>query len=497
MVRTAERTMFKVNLQLAQTPDESTRHLLPPHSDTTPFPSTYNGVNPSFGREMRALFHFGPDYVPLNHGAFGTYPRALLEYRMKLLRAWEERECLFAVYDYPRLLRDSRAAVAPLLGAAVDDVVLVPNATTGFDTILRNLTFAPGDVILYPATIYPSCRNTILSLQETTPVRGHEIPLTYPLSDAALVALVRTALTTLTASGHRVRAAVFDTIASRPGVRVPWERLVALCRTHSPTTLTIIDAAHGLGHLDLSHAAAPSGPDPDFLVANCHKWLFTPRPAAVLYVPRRNHHLLTTALPSAHGYLPPATRAAVPDETYFQRLFAQGATADGTPYLTVPAALRFRALLCGGEERVRDYCAALARAGGDYVARRLGTEVMENEEGTLREGVAFANVRMPIRVAPRGFGRGMIPLVHGDEGETTRGVVVEGEVPEVLEWWGRVAGEEYGTFFQTYFYGGRVWVRLSAQVYLERGDFVWAAEVLREMCERVKDGEWREGMDGY
>ncbi|KAK1831528.1 pyridoxal phosphate-dependent transferase [Podospora conica] len=490
--------MFKINLQLSQTPDESTRHLLPPHSDKTPFPSTYNGVNPSFGREMRALFNFGPDYVPLNHGSFGTYPRALLEYRMKLLRDWEERECIFTVYDYPRLLRDSRAAVAPLLGAAVDDVVLVPNATTGFNTILRNLAFAPGDVILYPETIYASCRNTVLSLQETTPVRGHEIPLTYPLSDDDLVALVRAALATLAASGHRVRAAIFDTIASCPGVRVPWERLVALCRAESPATLTIIDAAHGIGHLDLSHVGGAV--QPDFLVTNCHKWLFAPRPAAVLYVPRRNQALLTTALPTSHGYLPPPARGAIPAQTYFESLFTQGATADGTPYLTVPAALRFRALLCGGEERVRDYCAALARAGGDYVAGRLGTEVMENDEGTLREGVAFANVRMPIHVAPRGFGRGMIPLVHGD-GETTRGVVVEEEVEAVLEWWRRVAADEYGTFFQTYFYGGRVWVRLSAQVYLERGDFVWAAEVLKEMCERVKDGEWRrgyeEGVGGY
>jgi len=40
-----------------------------------------------------------------------------------------------------KMLEESRAAVAPFLGVATDDVVFVPNATTGVNTVLRNLIY--------------------------------------------------------------------------------------------------------------------------------------------------------------------------------------------------------------------------------------------------------------------------------------------------------------------------------------------------------------------
>jgi hypothetical protein len=50
--------------------------------------------------------------------------------------------------------------------------------------------------------------------------------------------------------------------------------------------------------------------------------------------------------------------------------------------------------------------------------------------------------------------------------------------------------DEYDTFMGFNFYAGAWWVRLSGQVYLTKEDFQWGTDVLKEVCERVKKGDW-------
>lgn len=63
------------------------------------------------------------------------------------VRAWhhEERErltkCIVGYYLYRGLLAD-------FIGAKEDEVVLVPNATHGLNTVLRNFEWREGDILL-------------------------------------------------------------------------------------------------------------------------------------------------------------------------------------------------------------------------------------------------------------------------------------------------------------------------------------------------------------
>jgi selenocysteine lyase/cysteine desulfurase len=66
-------------------------------------------------------------------------------------------------------------------------------------------------------------------------------------------------------AGGKVKVAVFDTVVSMPGVRVPYERLVKACKEAG--VLSIVDGAHGIGHLELDLEEL----DADFFVSNCHK----------------------------------------------------------------------------------------------------------------------------------------------------------------------------------------------------------------------------------
>lgn len=199
-----------------------------------------------FGAEMRKQhFTFADGYHPLNHGSFGAFPKVVQEYQRQLQSESEARPDTFLRYTYPVLLEASRSAVAPLLGADPGEVVLIPNATTGLNTVLRNLHFEEGDVIFYFNTIYGGCNNTIQSLSETTPVSSHKIDITYPIEDEEILRRFKTAVQDLKAQGKRPRLAMFDTVLTFLGALFPWEALVAACKELD--IMSFIDGAHGVG----------------------------------------------------------------------------------------------------------------------------------------------------------------------------------------------------------------------------------------------------------
>lgn len=109
------------------------------------------------------------------------------------------------------------------------------------NAVLRSIasTLEQGDKLMYfSTTVYPACAS---SLQQIIDMNAHldvslvDVPLRYPMSHDDVVATVRSTLEreqarSKEAGNGRVRLALFDAISSMPGVVVPWERLVTLCR---------------------------------------------------------------------------------------------------------------------------------------------------------------------------------------------------------------------------------------------------------------------------
>lgn len=220
----------------------------------------------AFGRPMRDKhFLFAPTYTPLNHASFGTYPRSVQKRLHEVQALAEARPDAFVRYQYPAMLDESRAAMADYLGVPVEEVVFVSNATTAINVVLRSLRFERGDVILHLSTVYGSVEKTIEYLRETTEVDHVNVEVQYPIDDEVLVAQFQQAVREAKSDGKVVRIASFDTISSMPGVRVPWERLVEVCRAEG--VLSIIDGAHGIGQVTLGLSKV----QPDFFTSNCHK----------------------------------------------------------------------------------------------------------------------------------------------------------------------------------------------------------------------------------
>ncbi|KAI5839188.1 pyridoxal phosphate-dependent transferase [Morchella snyderi] len=423
---------------------------------------------------MRKYFYFEKDWININHGAFGTYPRPVGRALQAFQVASETRPDEFIRTAYPALLDRSRALLANYLNVPLPELVFVPNTTTGINTVLRSLVFKPGDSIAYFDFIYNACKNSVVYIEETTPAVGIKVPIKFPASDDVIVDTFRAAIKKEQESGGVVKVAIFDTVVSIPGLRLPFERLVGVCKELG--VLSLIDGAHGVGHLRLDLGKL----DADFFVSNCHKWLYVPRGCAVFHVPLRNQHLIRSTLPTSHGYLPPtqATRTysvlhANPANSDFVTMFEFVGTVDTSPVLCIPAALRFREVVCGGEDRIMAYAQDIGHRGAQLIAQRLGTEVMERD----RESCLW-NVRLPLVISGARAAR---------EGEA---VVEEGAVARVGEWAMRVFNGEFNTAIPLLVHDGECWARVSGQVYLEMSDFEVVAGVLENVCKRIAEREY-------
>ncbi|KAH7171310.1 pyridoxal phosphate-dependent transferase [Dactylonectria macrodidyma] len=436
-----------------------------------------------FGDALKKEFLFDPEWRNLNHGSFGTYPKAIQTKLRAYQDASEARPDVFIRYDYPELLDEAQSAVAKLLNAPEHTCVFVPNATAGVNTVFRNLVWNPDgkDVILSFSTVYEACGKVADFLVDyyTGQIATKEVELTYPIDDKDILQRFRDTVKQLEAEGKRARVCIFDVVSSRPGVVFPWEAMVKACKELG--VISMVDGAQGIGMVKLDLSAA----DPDFFVSNCHKWLFSPRGSAVFYVPARNQHLLPTTLATSHGYVSKAAGARnVPlppsGRTPFVTNFHFVGTLDNSPYLCIKDAIEWRRKVLGGEEAILEYLWDLNKKGIELVADALGTEYMENSTGTMRN-CSMSNVALPIWTATKG--------PKAKEGDS---VVAAEDVDKAFHWMLNTMVGEYKTFLSLFVHGGRYWARMSAQVYLTLEDYEWAAKMLQEIVERVAKKEYNE-----
>ncbi|ORY56810.1 pyridoxal phosphate-dependent transferase [Leucosporidium creatinivorum] len=424
-----------------------------------------------FGKSLREKYWtFEKGWVNLNHGSYGSAPKPVIDACRAISERSEAAPDRFMRLEYMEQLKDARRRLAEFVHCDTDDLVVVNNATTGVNDVLRSLTnsWEKGDKLLYySTTIYNACSASLQYIVDTHPHLNLSlvpVQLAYPVSHADVLEATRKAIDEANAAGGgKVRLGFFDAISSNPGVVVPWEELVKLCR--SKGVLSLVDAAHQIGQLPVNLRAS----QPDFWVSNCHKWLLAHRSCAVLYIAKEHQHLIH-AVPTGHYYRkregpsPNGEPAWVPE-------FEWNGTIDFSPFLATAAALDFRRDVLGGEDRINAYCHKLAIDGGELTAKVLGTETMRNKEGEGELVAHMINVRLPIDVPPSSFSAD--------------------EKTKLVEFFFSTQALEHKTTVPIWVHRDLWWTRLSAQVYNDLADFEYVAEVLKSVCKRVNEGEHR------
>jgi isopenicillin-N epimerase len=273
-----------------------------------------------------------PKIVFLNHGSFGSCPRPVLEFQQGLRDRMERQPIQFLVRDLEPMLDEARAALARFVGAHPDNLVFVPNATSGVNTIVRSLSFAPGDELLVTDQEYNACRNALQFAASRAGAKVVVAELPFPVESTER--LLEAILSRVTV---RTRLALIDHVTSQTAMVLPIARIVSELAARGVDTL--VDGAHGPGMVPVNVEELGAA----YYTGNCHKWLCAPKTAAFLHVrPDRQH--LVHPLTISHGFTSPRK-----DCSHYLIEFGWPGTWDPTACLSVPEALRFMGgLLPGG-----------------------------------------------------------------------------------------------------------------------------------------------------
>jgi isopenicillin-N epimerase len=285
--------------------------------------------------DLRDLFLLRPDVVFLNHGSFGACPKSVFETYQAWQLELERQPVEFLGRRFSELMRAARQALGAFVGAEGDDLVYVPNATTGLNVVARSLPLEPGDEVLTTNHEYGALDRTWRFICEKRGARYVNQPVTLPVeSSQAVVEAIWAGMT------RRTRVLFLSHITSPTALTLPVAEL--LRRAREAGILTIVDGAHVPGQIDLDLTALGA----DFYAGNLHKWAMGAKGAAFLYARREVQHLLEPLVVSwgwnrgdeAAGLLDlGGNNSQFVDEQEWQ------GTRDPAAYLSVPAAIQFQA----------------------------------------------------------------------------------------------------------------------------------------------------------
>jgi isopenicillin-N epimerase len=381
----------------------------------------------------------------LNHGSFGATPRVVLEAQESWRVRMEAEPVRFFAHDLEELLDAARAELATFVGASAADLAFVPNATAGFNAVLRALRFQPGDELLITDHAYNAARTTLEYVAQRSSARVVVASVPFPVDEPG-----RAVDAVLAAVTPRTRLAVLDHITSPTALVLPIADLVPALDDRGVDTL--VDGAHapGMVELNLSRLGAA------YYTGNLHKWVSAPKGSGFLWV-RADRQARVRPVAISHGANSPRL-----DRSRFQLEFDWTGTADPSAYLAVPAALRFGAsLLPGGWPALRERNHALALEARDLLCDTLGTEPPAPDE------MVGSMAAVPMTESPPGSWVPGIDL-YGDpihDGLLERGIQVV-----VAPWPPRPEGQAWQRL-----------IRVSAAAYNDRDQMERLAAALREL----------------
>jgi isopenicillin-N epimerase len=373
---------------------------------------------------MRDQFLLDPDLVFLNHGSFGACPRSVLETQRKWQLEMERNPVAFLGRRSAELLTQARATLGAAIGAQADDLVFVPNSTTGVNVVAQSFPLQPGDEVLATDLEYGACDAAWGRACSKRGASYRCVEILLPYAREGVVDRLMDAVS------PRTRLIYVSHVTSTTALILPVADICAAARKRGIATL--IDGAHAPGQIavDLDTIGA------DFYVGNCHKWLCAPKGSGFLHA-RAEHHAMLDATVISWGYAEDTAGHSGFDaylgKTLFERRMQWQGTRDISPWLAVPAALEFQDRFDWPTVRRRSH--ELAEHALDVLTRRHGLAPVASSADWAQMAVIPVPVQDPETLRERLFQESRIEVpVTTHRGQVFVRLSVQGyNTPEDIE----------------------------------------------------------------
>jgi isopenicillin-N epimerase len=387
---------------------------------------------PTFGRSMLSHWLLDPDCTYLNHGTVGATPRRVLEKQQALRDEMERQPSRFMLRElagefpapWRRIsrIREAGDRVSEFVGSDPDDLVFVPNVTAGMYAVLASLPLASGDEVAITDLAYGAVTLGARAVCARSGATLRTISIEYPVRCASeVVEAIAQALTS------RTKLVVIDHVTAQTALVLPVADIASAC--HARGVPVLVDGAHvpGSRHLDIASLGV------DWYAANLHKWAHAPRGCGVLWAARDRQTSLHAPVVSWGR------------DRGFRHEFEHVATSDPTTYLAAPEGI---ALLRDWDfgACVR-YMHDLAWDAGQILTSHWRTEFQ------IPRDMVGAMITVPLPAAAGASDE--------DAARLRLALLVEDRIEVQLHAW-----------------RGRLWVRVSAQVYNDRSDLERLADAV-------------------
>ena len=244
-------------------------------------PGTVQGIslkNVDWNREdiwdqLRAGYKLKPDYLNFENGYYCFLPEELLEKYISHIR-----EVNYQGSHYMRGVQfenkaKSAAALAKLVGADSEEVVLTRNTTESLDLIISGFPWQAGDEAVYAHQDYGSMQTMFELASKRWGIKTIKVDIPmHPTSDEEVVEVYRKAITSKT------KLMMVPHIVNITGHILPVRKIADMAHAHGVDIM--LDGAHAVGHFTFSMHDL----DCDYYGSSLHKWLSVPLGAGMLFV---------------------------------------------------------------------------------------------------------------------------------------------------------------------------------------------------------------------
>jgi len=360
----------------------------------------------------------------LNHGSFGAVPVGVQRAQQRLRDEIESNPLKFFAQGLLDRIIHTRRHIAGFLGADPDGSALVPNTTAAVSLVLQSVRLGPGDEVLLTDHTYGAVALAVRRQCRRAGATARTVALPLGAPDTEVVSRVRAAL-----RPGKTKLVIVDHLASATAQLLPVQGIAAAAREHEIPML--VDGAHVPGMLPVDVGAIGA----DFWVGNLHKWAFAPRGTGLLAV-----------APGWRRRIDPLVVSWEQDAGFPLSVEFQG-TVDYTPWLAAPTGLFTLRTL--GVQAVQAHNVALAAYGQRVVGAALGLRPAD---------------------LPDPGGPGAMRIVPLPAGLATTQVEAQALRQHIAD--------KLATETAVNAWGGRGWLRLSAQVYNRPEEYERLAERL-------------------